>query len=127
MEDNDQVQLIIPTSSPYEEVAQTTVAHLGLRSGFSLKEIENLRAVMKATINMFLTIREWEKPLHINFLFSHKKMQVTVTSQTTKSVGDIADAIAGFKDFVSPRVNELVVNSEKSWVVFEVKATDQIS
>ena len=45
MENNDQVQLIIPTSSSYEEVAQTTIAHLGLRSGFSLKEIENLRAV----------------------------------------------------------------------------------
>ena len=45
----------------------------------------------------------------------------------TKSVGDIADAIAGFKDFVSPRVNELVVSSEKSWVVFGVQATDQTS
>ena len=54
-------------------------------------------------------------------------MHVTVTTQTTKSVADIADAIAGFKKFVSPRVNELVVNSEKSWVVFEVQATDQIS
>ena len=52
-------------------------------------------------------------------------MHVTVTTQTTKSVADIADVIAGFKEFVSPRVNELVVNSEKSWVVFEVQATDQ--
>jgi len=127
MKNNDQVQLIIPTSSRYEDVAQTTIAHLGLRSGFSLKEIENLRAVMKATTDMFFSIREWEKPLHINFLFSHKKMQVTVTSQTTKSVGDMANVIAGFKDFVSPKVNELVVNSEKSWVVFEVQATDQTS
>ena len=127
MEDNDQVQLIIPISARYEEVAQTTIAHLGLRSGFALKEIENLRAVMKATTDMFFSIRGWEKPLHINFLFSHKRMQVTVTSQMTKSVGDIADAIAGFEDFVSPRVNELVVSSEKSWVVFGVQATDQTS
>ena len=89
MENNDQVQLIIPTSSHYEEVAQTTIAHLGLRSGFSLKEIENLRAVMKATTDMFFSIHEWEKPLHINFLFSLKKMHVTVTSQTTRAVDNI--------------------------------------
>ena len=127
MKNNDQVQLIIPTSSRYEDVAQTTIAHLGLRSGFSLKEIENLRVVMKATTDVFFSGRELEKPLHINFLFSHQKMHVTVTSQTTKSVGDMANVIAGFKDFVSPRVNELVVNSEKSWVVFEVQATDQTS
>tara|TARA_B100002052_G_scaffold237363_1_gene220944 strand:- start:29 stop:412 length:384 start_codon:yes stop_codon:yes gene_type:complete len=125
MKNNDQVQLIIPTSSRYEDVAQTTIAHLGLQSGFSLKEIENLRAVMKATTDMFFSIREWEKPLHINFLFSHQKMQVTVTTQTTKSVADIADTVAGFKEFVSPRVKELVVSSEKSWVVFEVQETDQ--
>ena len=74
MENNDQVQLIIPTSSQYEEVAQTTIAHLGLRSGFSLKEIENLREVMKATTDMFFSVREWEKPLHINFLFSWMRM-----------------------------------------------------
>ena len=127
MEDNDQVQLIIPTSSRYEEVAQTTIAHLGLRSGFSLKEIENLRAVMKATTDMFFSIREWEKPLHINFLFSHKEMQVTVTSQTTKSVGNITEPITEFKNFVSPRVSELVVNIEKSWVVFEVQANEPTS
>ena len=125
MKNNDQVQLIIPTTSRYEDVAQTTIAHLGLRSGFSLKEIENLRVVMKATTDMFFSGRELEKPLHINFLFSHQKMHVTVTTQTTKSVADIADVVAGFKEFVSPRVNELVVNSEKSWVVFEVQATDQ--
>ena len=125
MENNDQVQLIIPTSSHYEEVAQTTIAHLGLRSGFSLKEIENLRAVMKATTDMFFSIHEWEKPLHINFSFSLKKMHVTITSQTTRTVDNITEPISEFKNFVSPRVSELVVNSEKSWVVFEVQATDE--
>ena len=39
--------------SLHEEVAQTTIAHLGLRSGFSLKEIENLRSVMEATTKCF--------------------------------------------------------------------------
>lgn len=122
MENNDQVQLIIPTSSGYEEVAETTIAHLGLRSGFSLKEIENLRLVMKATTGMFFSIREWEKPLHINFLFSHQKMQVTVTSHTTKSVASDGNLINDYKDSVLPRVNELVVNDEKSWIVFVVEA-----
>tara|TARA_Y100000996_G_scaffold312239_1_gene248516 strand:- start:494 stop:877 length:384 start_codon:yes stop_codon:yes gene_type:complete len=127
MENNDQVQLIIPTSSQYEEVAQTTIAHLGLRSGFSLKEIENLREVMKATTDMFFSVREWEKPLHINFLFSHKEMQVTATSQTTRPAGNISESITKFKNFVSPRVNELVVNVEKSWIVFRVQANEQTS
>ncbi|MBT95469.1 MAG: hypothetical protein CL431_05840 [Acidimicrobiaceae bacterium] len=118
MENNDQVQLIIPTSSGYEEVAETTIAHLGLRSGFSLKEIENLRLVMKATTGMFFSMSEWDKPLHINFLFSHQKMQVTVTSHTTKPVASDENLINDYKNFVLPRVNELVVNREKSWIVF---------
>ena len=67
------------------------------------------------------------KPLHINFLFSLKKMHVTVTSQTTRTVENITETITEFKNFVSPRVSELVVNIEKSWVVFEVQATDETS
>ena len=124
MENNDQVQLIIPTSSGYEEVAETTIAHLGLRSGFSLKEIENLRLVMKATTGMFFSIREREKPLHVNFLFSHQKMQVTVTSHTTKPVTSDENLIDDYKNFVLPRVNELVVNREKSWIVFAFEAAN---
>ena len=92
-----------------------------------MKEIENLREVMKATTDMFFSVREWEKPLHINFLFSHKEMQVTATSQTTRPAGNISESITKFKNFVSPRVNELVVNVEKSWIVFRVQATEQAS
>jgi hypothetical protein len=87
-----------------------------------LKEIENLRLVMKATTGMFFSIREWEKPLHINFVFSHHKMQVTVTSHTTKPVASDGNLINDYENFVLPRVNELVVNGEKSWIVFEVEA-----
>ena len=47
MENSDQVQLILPTSPTYEKVAQTTIAHLGIRSGFSLKEVEDLRLSRK--------------------------------------------------------------------------------
>ena len=122
MENNDQVQLILQSFPLHEEVAQTTIAHLGLRSGFSLKEIEHLRSVMEATTKMFLAIRTWEKPLHVNFQISQKKMQVTVTSQTTKSLDSIGDYLGEFETFMLPKVENLVVNSEKSWVVFEVVA-----
>ena len=54
-------------------------------------------------------------------------MHVTVTSQTTRTVENITETITEFKNFVSPRVSELVVNIEKSWVVFEVQATDETS
>jgi len=37
------------------------------------------------------------------------------------------ETITEFKNFVSPRVSELVVNIEKSWVGFEVQATDETS
>lgn len=82
---------------------------------------------MKATTDMFFSIHEWEKPLHINFLFSYKKMHVTVTSQSIRKVDNMAEPITEFKNLVSPRVSELVVNSEKSWVVFEIQATDEAS
>ena len=49
-------------------------------------------------------------------------MQVTVTSQTTKSLDSIGDYLGEFETFMLPKVENLVVNSEKSWVVFEVES-----
>jgi len=120
MENSDQVQLILPTSPTYEKVAQTTIAHLGIRSGFSLKEIEDLRSVMKETTNLFLSTRQWENPLHLNYQFSQRRMQVTVASQTTAPLQIEEDTFEAFQATVLPLVNEIVVNKEKAWVVFEI-------
>lgn len=120
MENSDQVQLILPTSPTYEKVAQTTIAHLGIRSGFSLKEVEDLRSVMKETTNLFLSARQWENPLHLNYQFSQRRMQVTVASQTTVPLEIEEGTFEAFQAIVLPLVNEIVVNKEKAWVVFEI-------
>jgi len=125
MENSDQVQLILPPSPTYEKVAQTTIAHLGIRSGFSLKEIEDLRSVMKETTNLFLSTRQWENPLHLNYQFSQRKMQVTVASQTTVPLEIDEDTFETFQTLILPLVNDLVVNKEKAWVVFEITLDDE--
>ncbi|HJM29205.1 MAG: hypothetical protein QF596_04455 [Acidimicrobiales bacterium] len=125
MENSDQVQLILPTSPSYEKVAQTTIAHLGIRSGFSLKEIEDLRSVMKETTNLFISARQWETPLHLNYQFSQRRMQVTVASQTTEPLEIKEELFETFQSIVLPLVTEVVVNREKAWVVFEIAAESE--
>ncbi len=125
MENSDQVQLILPTSPSYEKVAQTTIAHLGIRSGFSLKEIEDLRYVMKETTNLFISARQWETPLHLNYQFSQRRMQVTVASQTTEPLEIKEELFETFQSIVLPLVTEVVVNREKAWVVFEIAAESE--
>ena len=125
MENSDQVQLILPTSPSYEKVAQTTIAHLGIRSGFSLKEIEVLRSVMKETTNLFISARQWETPLHLNYQFSQRRMQVTVASQTTEPLEIKEELFETFQSIVLPLVTEVVVNREKAWVVFEITPDDE--
>ncbi len=124
MENSDQVQLILPPSPAYEKVAQTTIAHLGIRSGFSLKEIEDLRLVMRETTNLFLSTRQWENPLHLNYQFSQRKMQVTVASQTTIPLEMEKGTFEAFQTLILPLVNDLVINKEKAWVVFEITPED---
>tara|TARA_Y100000590_G_C15571996_1_gene958956 strand:- start:268 stop:663 length:396 start_codon:yes stop_codon:yes gene_type:complete len=125
MENSDQVQLILPTSDEYEKVAQTTIAHLGIRSEFSLKEIEDLRSVMKKTTKLFLSAGQWEKPLHLNYQFSKRKMQVTVTTQTTEPLDINDDLLEDFRSSVEPLVTDIVVNKAKAWVVFEIALKDE--
>ncbi len=127
MENSDQVQLILPTSPTYEKVAQTTIAHLGIRSGFSLKELEDLRLVMKETTNLFILAQKWDNPLHLNYKFALRCMQVTVACQTTDPLEIDDNALDNFRLNVLPLVKEVTVNRKKAWVVFEISPDDSVA
>ncbi len=51
---DDQVQLELPASPQYGRVARIAAAHLALRRGFSLTEIDDLRLVMDEAAVMLL-------------------------------------------------------------------------
>ena len=42
----ENIQLTLPASEEYEEIAQTAIAHLAIRRGFTLHEVEDLRLIM---------------------------------------------------------------------------------
>lgn len=51
---DDEVQLELPASPEYGRVARIAAAHLALRRGFSLNEIDDLRLVMDEAVVMLL-------------------------------------------------------------------------
>ena len=51
---DDQIQLELPASPEYGRVARIAAAHLALRRGFSLTEIDDLRLVMDEAAVMLL-------------------------------------------------------------------------
>ena len=54
---DDQIQLELPASPEYGRVARIAAAHLALRRGFSLTEIDDLRLVMDEAAVMLLEPR----------------------------------------------------------------------
>jgi hypothetical protein len=80
---------------------------------------------MKETTNLFISARQWETPLHLNYQFSQRRMQVTVASQTTEPLEIKEELFETFQSIVLPLVTEVVVNREKAWVVFEIAAESE--
>ena len=57
---NENIQLILPPSEDFEAVAQTTIAHLAIRRGFTLNEVEDLRLIMAETTRLLLKSEQSE-------------------------------------------------------------------
>lgn len=63
----DQIQLELPASPEYGRVARIAAAHLALRRGFSLDEIDDLRLVMDEAAVMLLSNGSGEDRLDITY------------------------------------------------------------
>ena len=76
MTQTEKIQLTLPAGAQYEEVAQTTIAHLAIRRGFTLKEVEDLRLIMAETTKLLLGSSKDNESLHLSYEVSKEQLKL---------------------------------------------------
>lgn len=100
----DEIQLELPAAVEYGRVARIAAAHLALRRGFSLNEIDDLRLVMDEAAAMLLRGRSGDGRLEVTYAIDADTVHVTLR---VVADDDTPVAIEGVDRFAE-RVGELV-------------------
>ena len=84
---NENIQLILPASEDFEEVAQTTIAHLAIRRGFTLNEVEDLRLIMGETTRLLLESKK-NRNIYLNYEVTkeHLSLEAHLDKSSTSSL-----------------------------------------
>ena len=116
MTNTENVQLTIPAVTEYEAVAITTIAHLAVRRGFSLKEVEDLRLIMAETTKLLTGLQRQGSTLQLNYNVSDRKVHLDAFAKGSYS-GPLAEKdVTQFRATVGALLDYFLIDNAKHWV-----------
>ena len=112
---NENIQLILPPSEDFEAVAQTTIAHLAIRRGFTLNEVEDLRLIMAETTKLLL---KSEKSENIHLSYEVTREHLTLEAHLNESADDPLpqEGIERFTEVVGELLDNFRIDNERNYI-----------
>jgi len=112
MTQTEKIQLTLPTGPKYAEVAQTTIAHLAIRRGFTLKEVEDLRLIMAETSKLLLGSSKGKESLHISYEVSKEQLKLEAHLEEFEE-GPLPERdVEHFTEIVGDLLDSFVIDNE---------------
>lgn len=116
---DDQVQLELPASPEYGRVARIAAAHLALRLGFTLTEIDDLRLVMDEAAVMLLEPGFDADRFNITYSLSNDTVRVDAQVVPTGAAPLPAERIERFGQLVGDLVDTYTVDASQRRLTLE--------
>ncbi len=110
MDSDDQIELELPGSPEYGRVARIAAAHLALRRGFSLNEIDDLRLVMDEAVVMLLGPGSDAERLDITYTVDGDTVKVVATAVTAHDEPLPVDRVERFAELVGELIDEYTID-----------------
>jgi len=113
----EKIQLTLPASEEYEEIAQTAIAHLAIRRGFTLTEVEDLRLIMGEVTRLLLNSEGNTENIHLNYEVTKDHLMLEAyLDESTKGPLPQKD-IEKFSEVVSELLDQLSIDNEKNSIL----------
>ncbi|MDG2301007.1 MAG: hypothetical protein P8L22_04475 [Acidimicrobiales bacterium] len=113
----EKIQLTLPASEEYEEIAQTAIAHLAIRRGFTLPEVEDLRLIMGEVTRLLLNSEGNTENIHLNYEVTKDHLMLEAyLDESTKGPLPQKD-IERFSEVVSELLDQLSIDNEKNSIL----------
>ena len=113
----EKIRLTLPASEEYEEIAQTAIAHLAIRRGFTLTEVEDLRLIMGEVTRLLLNSEGNTENIHLNYEVTKDHLMLEAyLDESTKGPLPQKD-IEKFSEVVSELLDQLSIDNEKNSIL----------
>ena len=112
---NENIQLILPASKDFEEVAQTTIAHLAIRRGFTLSEVEDLRLIMAETTGLLLKLQQ-SKSIYLSFEVTKEYLTLEAHLDESSANPLPLEGIEQFTKVVGELLDNFQIDNEKNHI-----------
>jgi anti-sigma regulatory factor (Ser/Thr protein kinase) len=106
----DQIQLELPASPEYGRVARIAAAHLALRRGFSLDEIDDLRLVMDEVAVMLLSNGRGDDRLDITYSVGDDTVGVDARIVSDRDDPLPIEQVRRFAELVGELIDEYTID-----------------
>ncbi len=112
----ENVQLTLPAKTEYEEIAQTTIAHLAIRRGYTLKEVEDLRMIMAETTKLLLGPSRNNESLRLSYEVTtdQLKLEAYIEEPDLNPLSQIE--VERFREKVGDLVDTFSIDNDKNHI-----------
>jgi len=116
MTQTENVQLTLPAKTEYEGIAQTTIAHLAIRRGYTLKEVEDLRLIMAETTKLLLGSSRKNESLRLSYevTIEQLRLEAFIEEQNLNPLSQ--KGVERFKKEVGDLVDNFSINNKKNYI-----------
>tara|TARA_B100001996_G_C18555513_1_gene552586 strand:+ start:585 stop:965 length:381 start_codon:yes stop_codon:yes gene_type:complete len=113
----EKIQLTLPASEEYEEIAQTAIAHLAIRRGFTLPEVEDLRLIMGEVTRLLLNSEGNTENIHLNYEVTKDHLMLEAYLDESAKGPLPQKDIEKFSEVVSELLDQLSIDNEKNSIL----------
>jgi len=113
----EKIQLTLPASEEYEEIAQTAIAHLAIRRGFTLTEVEDLRLIMGEVTRLLLNSEVNTENIHLNYEVTKDHLMLEAYLDESAKGPLSQKDIEKFSEVVSELLDQLSIDNEKNSIL----------
>lgn len=113
----EKIQLTLPASEEYEEIAQTAIAHLAIRRGFTLTEVEDLRLIMGEVTLLLLNSEGNTENIHLNYEVTKDHLMLEAYLDESAKGPLPQKDIEKFSEVVSELLDQLSIDNEKNSIL----------
>ncbi len=116
MTQTENIQLTLPAVTEYEEVAQTTIAHLAIRRGYTLKEVEDLRLIMAETTKLLIGPSKNNESLHLSYEVTKKQLKLEAFIEEPILNPLPQEDVERFKEVVGDLIDKFLIDNSKNHI-----------
>ena len=113
----EKIRLTLPASEEYEEIAQTAIAHLAIRRGFTLTEVEDLRLIMGEVTLLLLNSEGNTENIHLNYEVTKDHLMLEAYLDGSAKGSLPQKDIEKFSEAVSELLGQLSIDNEKNSIL----------